>query len=175
MTSSFQRPSPARFVGASLECRRSQSSRAHRGRPANLIDPLAQDAGHRHEDVEIISGRGATRAALRCTIRGSATQAHREHDSHRRHSIRVVRLKGRQSLALARSRSMSGVPCVTSVVGMDAFCGRLCRRSYPSSQHSRRRENYALPPSLYAMPARKLLIGARVPGSVEFVGSFAKV
>ena len=126
----FQRPSPARFVGASLECRRPQSSRAHRGRPANLIDPLAQDASHRHEDVEIISGRGATRAALRCTIRGSATQAHREHDSHRRHSIRVVRLKGRQSLALARSRSMSVVPCVTSVVGMNVVCGRLCQRSH---------------------------------------------
>ena len=47
-----QRPSPARFVGASLECRQPQSSRGRRGRPANLMDPLAQDACHRHEDVE---------------------------------------------------------------------------------------------------------------------------
>jgi hypothetical protein len=60
------------------------------------MDPLAQDAGNEHEDVEIISGTGATRAPLRCTIRGSATQAHREHDSHRRHSIHVVKLKGLQ-------------------------------------------------------------------------------
>jgi hypothetical protein len=129
----IQRPSPARFVGASLECRRPQSSRGHRGRPTNLMDPLAQDAGHRHEDVEIISGRGATRAPLRCTIRGSATQAHREHDSHRRHSIHVVRLKGLQWRALAQSRSILVVPCVASVLGMSAvgdhlfcLCGIAC-------------------------------------------------
>jgi hypothetical protein len=53
-------------------------------------------------------------------IRGSATQAHREHDNRRRRSIRVVRLKGRQSRALARSRLMPVVPCMTSVVGMNA-------------------------------------------------------
>ena len=35
----IQRPSPARFVGASLECRQPQSSRGHRGRTANLMDP----------------------------------------------------------------------------------------------------------------------------------------
>jgi hypothetical protein len=66
-------------------------------------------------------------------IRGSATQAYREHDSRRRHSIHVVRLKGRQSRALARSRSMSTVPYVTSVVGMNrAPCSRLCQRFHPS-------------------------------------------
>ena len=116
----IQRPSPARFVGASLECRQPQLSRERRGRTANLMDPLAQDARHRHEDDEIISGRGATRAPLRCTIRGSATQAHREHDSHRRHSIHVVRSKGLQRRALAQSRSILVVPCVASVLGMSA-------------------------------------------------------
>jgi hypothetical protein len=87
-------------------------------------------------------------------IGGSATQARREHDSHRRPSIRVVRVKGRQSRALARSRSMSVVPCVTSVVGMNAFCGSLCQRSYPSSATLPASGDYALPPSLYATPAR---------------------
>ena len=122
--------------------------------------------------------RASARHASLCALHfigGSATQARREHDSHRRHSIRVVRSKGRQSLALARSRSMSVVPCVTSVVGMNVVCGRLCQRSLSFIATLPASGDYALPPSLYAMPARKLLIGARVPGSVEFVGSFAKV
>jgi hypothetical protein len=69
---------------------------------------------------------------------------------------------------------MSGVPCVTSVVGMDAFAVVFANGSYPLSQHSRR-EEICSSTEFVCNAGAEITNRRSGAGSVEFVGSFAKV